>query len=341
MLGICEGKAIGMIDKKEIKALHQEFKILQKKIEAYDKIVIYRHVSPDYDALGSQMGLATWIKDNYPGKEVHYVGETQKEMVEKGLFPLPEVLPEEWYKENEHLAITVDVSDLPRISDNHISFAKEVIKLDHHPLPEKEKQFGDILIVHPDRPAAAEIVALFALSRKKKLILSLKAATYLYIGIFGDTGGFRYQDTDGATMRVAGSLIDIGVKQNGVVSLMDQRDERQIHILQYVLNHFKVTEKGTAYYIFTKDAEEELHMGSDEGNLFINVLRGMKGVKVACSITWNEKKQEYRVSLRSANTVIAPAALLFDGGGHDFAAGCKLKSLEDLPKLLEALDNLK
>ena len=34
-------------------------------IKRYDRIAIFRHCKPDYDALGSQMGLATWIKDNF------------------------------------------------------------------------------------------------------------------------------------------------------------------------------------------------------------------------------------------------------------------------------------
>jgi nanoRNase/pAp phosphatase (c-di-AMP/oligoRNAs hydrolase) len=31
---------------------------------------------------------------------------------------------------------------------------------------------------------------------------------------------------------------------------------------------------------------------------------------------------------------------MFGGGGHDFAAGCKLKSLDELPSLVAALDAL-
>ena len=44
-------------------------------IKRYDRIAIFRHEKPDFDALGSQMGLATWIKDNFPDKEVHVLGD--------------------------------------------------------------------------------------------------------------------------------------------------------------------------------------------------------------------------------------------------------------------------
>ena len=36
------------------------------KIEEYDRIVVYRHVSPDFDALGSQLGLYHYLKHNFP-----------------------------------------------------------------------------------------------------------------------------------------------------------------------------------------------------------------------------------------------------------------------------------
>ena len=44
-------------------------------IKRYDRIALFRHNSPDFDALGSQLGLYHWIKDNFPNKEVVYLGD--------------------------------------------------------------------------------------------------------------------------------------------------------------------------------------------------------------------------------------------------------------------------
>ena len=52
-----------------------EYDKVLEKIENNDKIVLFRHQSPDFDALGTQLGLYHWLKDNYPNKEVHVVGE--------------------------------------------------------------------------------------------------------------------------------------------------------------------------------------------------------------------------------------------------------------------------
>ena len=41
------------------------------KIEEFDSIVLFRHVLPDMDAIGSQLGLKEWIKGIYPNKDVY------------------------------------------------------------------------------------------------------------------------------------------------------------------------------------------------------------------------------------------------------------------------------
>src|SRR3954462_4378162 len=43
-------------------------------IEKYEKIIIHRHVRPDPDAYGSQLGLKELIQANYPSKQVYAVG---------------------------------------------------------------------------------------------------------------------------------------------------------------------------------------------------------------------------------------------------------------------------
>ena len=47
---------------------------IKEIIERNDSIVIYRHIHPDYDAIGSQLGLYFLIKENYPEKKVYSYG---------------------------------------------------------------------------------------------------------------------------------------------------------------------------------------------------------------------------------------------------------------------------
>ena len=54
--------------------LNAEFRKILKKIKQYNIIVIARHISPDPDAIASQISLRDAIKLTFPKKEVYAVG---------------------------------------------------------------------------------------------------------------------------------------------------------------------------------------------------------------------------------------------------------------------------
>lgn len=54
------------------------YKLIDKKIRKYERIIIHRHKNPDMDAIGSQAGLYYLIKENFPKKEVYMVGDSNK-----------------------------------------------------------------------------------------------------------------------------------------------------------------------------------------------------------------------------------------------------------------------
>src|SRR5699024_1496061 len=99
-----------------------------EEIKAFETIIIHRHVRPDADALGSQVGLKEMIKQSFPDKRVYAVGEedpalyflTRMDDIEDDLF-------------NDALVIVCDTANTGRISDARYSSAQKIIKIDHHP----------------------------------------------------------------------------------------------------------------------------------------------------------------------------------------------------------------
>ena len=53
------------------------FKQILHKIKEYDTIIIHRHMRPDPDALGSQVGLKKLLQVNFPEKKIKAAGKTE------------------------------------------------------------------------------------------------------------------------------------------------------------------------------------------------------------------------------------------------------------------------
>ena len=59
---------------------------------------------------------------------------------------------------------------------------------------------------------------------------------------------------------------------------------------------------------------------------------------VWCFITYDTKSKLYKLNIRSRGPVINEIASKYNGGGHKFACGARIESMEDVDKLLEELD---
>jgi len=304
-------------------------------IKRYDRIAIFRHIMPDFDALGSQMGLATWIKDNFPNKEVHVLGDNHVTFTPR-LIPEMDTLNEDWFKE-PFLAIILDVSNTSRIADPRWKKAKFKVKIDHHPDVEK---FGKIQIVNTNGAAAAENIVNILLQFKGKYVLSKEAASYFYIGIAGDSGRFQYSSTSEHTFAIAGELIKAGIELPKIYQNMYMKQVDDLYVTAYVLNNFKVSPKGVAYYVLDKEVQERLKITTERGKENVNIFANIEGINAWCSITEDSKDNCWRVSIRSKEKAINGVAAMFDGGGHAQASGAKLNSLADLDRLIEELGKL-
>lgn len=327
-----------MLDKsiKElIKKNKKSYKQVLSMIKKYDKIVIFRHEMPDYDALGTQMGLATWLKENFKGKEIHVTGQNHVCFTPR-LYPYMEEMEDAWFDNNEFLAIVVDTGNTARISDKRYQKAKNIIKIDHHP---NKEPYGDIVIVNDELASCAELVANMLVYFNKKL--SKEAAHYFYSGIAGDSGRFLYNSTSAHTFAIAQILIETGFNlSKDVYQKMYQKNIDDLKVTAYVLNDFKVSKGGVAYYVLPSDIQEKLKITTERGKENVNLFANIEGINAWCSITEDPKEGLWRVSIRSKETPINGVAQMFEGGGHDQASGCKLHDIKDLPKLIEELDKL-
>lgn len=317
------------------KKLNGEFKAIFKAIKAAGRIVIVRHEVPDFDALGTQMGLYTWIRQSFPEKEVHYVGETFKPFIPR-IFPEPEILDEEWYSK-PFLLIILDTPTKERMSMAHFEGASQVIRMDHHPLVET---WGDLVCVHPEMSACSELVALMLQSVGYKYPLSAEAARYFFIGIVGDSGRFRFPEVSPMTFRVTADLLDCGFDKDATYNEIYFESLKDFQFKKWVMANYKLTPDGTVYYVLTGDDLVKLGMDKGSGKIGLSMFRDVEGISSCLSVTEDREKGVFALSFRSNSKPVSKVAALFNGGGHLFAAGGKIKSLDQLPDVVKALDQL-
>ncbi|MDQ0208109.1 DHH family phosphoesterase [Alkalicoccobacillus murimartini] len=279
-------------------------------ISQHKTIIIHRHVRPDPDALGSQLGLATILKEAYPEKAIYSVGETESSLVFLGEM---DSIPDEAY--SEALVIVCDSANQDRISDHRFNLGSKVIKLDHHP---NEEPYGDVMWVDITASSTSEMIVELV-ENSEHLTLSKQSALLLYAGIVGDTGRFRYPNTKPETLRRTALLLEQEIEVNDFYAELYKRDLKMTRLEGYVLQHFEIHDQKVGVMKLKKEVLESFGVTSNESSQLVNVFSSVEGLK-----TWVffvEEEDRIRVRLRSRGPIINGIAAEHEGGGHTMASG--------------------
>jgi bifunctional oligoribonuclease and PAP phosphatase NrnA len=314
----------------------KEYKKVYKAINQYERIVVFRHLLPDFDALGSQMGIVTWLKDHYPNKEIRFVGDDHVSFTPR-LYPKMEKLDDDWF-EHPFLALILDTGNSERIADGRWQRASFSVKIDHHP---SDEDYADVNIVDTTTAAASELIVNMLLFHPKKKAISKQSSAYFFTGLAGDSGRFMYSSTSRHTFAVATFLLESGINLSEDVYLkMYQKSIDDLKVTAYVLNNFTVSPHGVAYYLLSSKIQEELSITVERGKENVNLFSNIEGVNAWCSISEDPKDGVWRISIRSKAKPINQIAKRFGGGGHPQASGAKIDKLEELSTFISALDEL-
>ena len=314
-------------------------KSLKKAIEKFDTIAVFRHTMPDFDALGTQWGLVTFIRENYPEKTVYSLGEPHKKFTGL-LYPESDDVSDEVLDSKPFLSIILDTGNSARISDERFSKGAYLIKIDHHPAVENYANENYVL---DSCAAASEFVGRILFSKVfKNKVVTKNAAKYLYSGIVGDCGRFQYPSTSKDTFDVAAKLVNTGFDlQLDVYQPMYMKKVEDLRISAYVLSNFIMSEHGVAYYYMDQETQDKFNITVERGKENINLLSNIEEIKIWVSFTFDTDEDLWRVSIRSRHGVIVNGvAAKYNGGGHANACGAKAKDMDETLALIKDLDDL-
>ena len=306
-----------------------------EKIQAYDRIFLFRHVRPDGDCMGATKGLKALILATWPEKEVLSIGGETAAYLD---FMGPEDAPVEEALYETALGIVLDTASEARISNPNYKRCKELIKIDHHiPL----EAYGDLQWVEEDRSSCCEMVVDFYRTFEDTLVLDQTAATHLYTGMVTDSGRFKYSGMTGETMRCAGTLLDVGVDTDTLFARLYLEAFEYLKFKAYIYEKMQVTENGVAYIVVDKAMQEKFNLTLEQASACVGTLDSIRGcICWAAFIENGDAEQTIRVRLRSRFVHINSIAEKYRGGGHACASGATLYGMEEIDLLLRDADAL-
>ncbi|RTY85492.1 DHH family phosphoesterase [Flavobacterium sp. RSP15] len=330
----------------------QDIQAIQLLLATPKKIAIIPHRGPDGDAMGSTLALYHFLLKNkhqpvvvspnefpdflawMPGSETIKIFEKDKQNCTKIL-------------EEADLIFTLDFNALHRTGDMEQVLCQlkvPFIMIDHHQKPD---DYAAITYSDTAFGSTCEMVYNFILFLGKKQDIDKTIGTCIYTGILTDSGSFRFPKTTGTTHRIVAELIDLGVENTEIPSLLfDNSSFGRLQILGRALQNMKVLpEHKTAY---TKLSQDELNSfdyvkGDTEG--IVNYGLNIKGIVFTAIFIENKEEKIIKISFRSQGDfdVNQFARDHFNGGGHRNAAGGKseitmaetIQKFEDLVRTLK------
>ncbi|MFW5894693.1 MAG: DHH family phosphoesterase [Bacillota bacterium] len=300
-----------------------------KTIEAYDTIVIHRHIQPDLDAYGAQFGLREIILENFDGKQVFVVGDDS----DLDFLGSMDSISDDVYE--NALAIVVDVAGSERVSDQRFKLAKASMVIDHH---RNGTDFADHFHSDPTQIATCQILT--DLCMQKGLKVSKKAATFLFAGLVTDSGRFMYPQTSTLTFKAAAFLSENGADIQWVYDNLYVEDINFKKLKGYFINYFEMTEHQVAYMKNDKRLKDRFKVSTfTVSRGMVNQMANISGIPIWANFT-EDDEGKILCELRSKEESIVHVAKKFGGGGHALACGCTVYSWEDTDKILQELDTI-
>ena len=306
---------------------------IMEKIRAYDRIMLFRHIRMDGDCVGATKGLQAILRLTFPQKTVLLIdGQRSDYLAFLGEDDAP--VPDDDYR--NALGIVIDTAGRERISNQKYALCRELIKIDHHIVAD---DYGNVSWVEEDCPSACEMIAALYDAFRDELVIDQRAATYIYMGMVTDTGRFRFGGVNGATMRLAGMLLDQGIDTETLYAQLYLKDYESLKFRAYVYEHMERTEHGAAYICVDQAMQEQFGLSFEAACNVINYLEGIRDCLCWLAFIESDRPEDgIRVRLRSRFMTINALAERHHGGGHACASGATVYSREEIEQLVREAD---
>lgn len=307
-----------------------EMKDIYNLIKEFNKIVIHRHLLPDGDALGAQIGLKEAICQTFPDKIVKCAGEQKNRFFWMGSM---DVVPNDFYE--NALVIIVDTGAEKLIDDTRYKNGKYILKIDHHIA---QGEFGDESWVDTSFESCAGMITYFV--KTMGMTESINGATALFTGIVTDSGRFRYPQTSSRTFDMVSWLMGHSIDINAIYTRLYTESLANVKLKAKLVNKFEVTKFGVGVLKNTKEDIKKYNLPiNDISRGMVNIMSGIREIKVWVNFSEDINSNIY-CEFRSNGADVFTIAKKYGGGGHLQASGATIHSWSEADCVIENLNIL-
>lgn len=329
--------------------IKQQAPLILAEIKKAKNILLHCHPKPDPDSVGSALAMKFALEQL--NKKVTLI-QGDSEIPKAFVFPGVEAIVKKSYGEIDStqfdLFIILDSGSTDMISFRANPVFPEnmvTIVIDHHA---SNKGYGKINCIDSTYPATAQL--LFDLFKEMGIKLNHDIALNLFMGIYTDTGGFKYRSATADTLEVAAELARHAPDFTETIFTMENSNTKETLLYQGLalssIQEFCGGRLAISAISYDQLQKNNIKEEDYSGITISNILKSVVGFDVAVGLV-ERGPLNVGVGLRTRDSEkydVSKLAVALGGGGHKSAAGAKLKmslseALEKVVKTAEELYN--
>lgn len=229
--------------------------------------------------------------------------------------------------------IAVDVASPKQLGSLEFLAERVDLTIDHHSMCTRFSNYYEDF-----GAACAEIIMMVAYDALRCFDEMPKHFyTCLYAGISGDTGCFKYSNTNYRTMKYGADLLCKGIDHAEINRLIfDCKSLKEIKGDELSYKHMELYRDGAlALCMITNEIKEANGITNEDITDIVSNLRSIEGVQIAVTMKETDKNR-FSISVRSnTNADVASLCAKIGGGGHPRAAGATVEGTpEDAKRVI-------
>lgn len=282
--------------------------------------VIFTHMRPDGDTLGSAMALSRALfLLNIPNEVINEGEVPEKFLFLEGMKNIRRTptLDAEGY-------ICVDSSDEARLGYAQPVFlagvkkGKVTLNIDHHVSNTRFCKYNFVRPRASNCENMSELISLLGVGSDKLI------ASYLMVGMITDSGAFSHSDVNGDSFRAAAAAVDAGADVGKITyEVFKKQSKARAQLYAEIISKLRYDlEDRFVTALVTQEQLKKYNLKQDATEGIVDFGLSVDTVEVSVCMM-EVKKGQYKASLRSKGTVnVNEVAGVFGGGGHVLASGC-------------------